>query len=172
MVNFKEEELDLDKANVSDHWGKEYQQQVLEVLRRHSGLFRPGLGMFNNGITMPILFRNEEEVLGLKQSAYNLSARDKAAVDDILNPLRADGRVEAVPLGQPLVASSPAFVVWKGDKPRVVVNLRKVNSRLYPDAYPLPRQDDVLAALGGKAVLSSADLTKSFFQQPIRPEDR
>jgi hypothetical protein len=25
MVNFKEEELDLDKADVSDHWGKEYQ---------------------------------------------------------------------------------------------------------------------------------------------------
>jgi len=99
MVNFEEEELDLDKADVSDHWGSEYRQQVLEVLRRHLRLFRPGLGIFNNGVTMPIPFRSEEDVLGLKQSAYNLSAREKAAVNDVLDPLRADRRVGAIPLG-------------------------------------------------------------------------
>ena len=84
----------------------------------------------------------------------------------------AQGRVEKVPLGQPSAAASPAFVVWKNRKPRVVIDLRKINTKLYPDAYPLPRQDQVLGALGGATIFSSMDITKGFFQQLTKASDR
>jgi hypothetical protein len=52
-----------------------------------------------------------------------------------------------------------------------LVDLRCVNLKLFPDAYPLPQQDDVLQAMGGGIVFSSLNITKGFFQQPIRPQD-
>ena len=111
-------------------------------------------------------------MLGLKQNPYGLSRRDKVEMDKILDPLAAAQKIEPVPLGQPSAAASPAFIVWNKGKPRVVVDLRKVNAKLYPDAYPLPKQDDVLGALGGAVIFTSLDIQKSFFQQRIRKEDR
>ena len=104
-------------------------------------------------------------MLGLKQNPYGLSRRDKVEMDKILDPLAAAQKIEPVPLGQPSAAASPAFIVWNKGKPRVVVDLRKVNAKLYPDAYPLPKQDDVLGALGGAVIFTSLDIQKSFFQQ-------
>jgi hypothetical protein len=101
-----------------------------------------------------------------------LSLKDRQAVDQILDPLKAMGVVENVPLGVPSPASSPAFVVWRDSKPRVVVDLRRVNSKLHMDAYPLPRQDDIFNAMGGATVFTILDIVKSFFQQKIAPEDR
>jgi hypothetical protein len=93
-------------------------------------------------------------------------------MDDILDPLKKIGVVEDVPLGKPSPVSSPAFVVWRDGKARVVVDLRRVNTKLQLDAYPLPRQDDILQKMHGCQIFSSLDMTKSFFQQRIRPEDR
>lgn len=59
----------------------------------------------------------------------------------------------------------------EGRKPRVVVDLRRVNTALYPDAYPLPKQDSILGALGGATLFSSMDITCGFFQQPVHEED-
>ena len=165
------EEVAVPEADISEHWGPEYRERVEKVLEKHRTLFRPGLGRFNDGIEMPIPFKDESDVAGLKQNPFNLSQRDRRAMDSILNPLVEQGCVEKVPLGTPSAASSPAFVVWKNGKPRVVVDLRKVNTKLYPDAYPLPKQDTILGALGGSMIFSSVDLTKGFFQQGTRPSD-
>ena len=170
IVDFPEE-VAVPQADISDHWGPEYRQRIEKVIEKHQGLFRPGLGRFNDGIEMPIPFKDETDFAGLKQNPFNLSQRDRKAMDSILDPLVEQGRIEKVPLGTPSPASSPAFVVWKAGKPRVVVDLRKVNTKLYPDAYPLPKQDTILGALGGSMVFSSVDLTKGFFQQGTRPSD-
>ena len=170
IVDFPEEAA-VPKADISEHWGPEYRERIEKVIERHQGLFRPGLGRFNDGIEMPIPFKDETDFSGLKQNPFNLSQRDRKAMDSILDPLVEQGRIEKVPLGTPSAASSPAFVVWKAGKPRVVVDLRKVNTKLYPDAYPLPKQDTILGALGGSMVFSSVDLTKGFFQQGTRPSD-
>src|SRR3989440_4939172 len=128
--------------------------------------------MFNDNVEMPISFRDEKDLTGLKQAPFSLSRRDQEAINRVLDPLAQQGRVEKVPLGQPLAVASPAFVVWKNGKPRVVIDLHKVNTKLYPDAYPLPRQDQVLGALGGATIFSSMDITKGFFQQLTKASDR
>ena len=63
-------------------------------------------------------------------------------------------------------------MVWKSNKPRVVVDLQKVNTKLYPDAYPLLKQDQVLGAMGGSMIFSSMDIVKGFFQQLISLKDK
>lgn len=170
MVQFPAEPP-TSEADVSDYWGPDYQSRMRQVIQDHPRLFRDELGKFNDGIEMPIPFRNESDVGGLKQQPYNLSMRDRKAMDEVLDPLVQQGRVQKVPLGVPSAASSPAFVVWKNGKPRVVVDLRKINTRLYPDAYPLPKQDTILEALGGSTVFTSLDMTKSFFQQGTKSSD-
>lgn len=167
-----EDQADITEAKVSPEWGPEYEAQVRGLLLKHQHLFRPEMGMFNDGIKMPIPFRDDADLSKLKQSPYNLSLRDQEAIDEVINPLVKQDRVQKVPLGQPAAAASPAFVVWKNGKPRVVVDLRRVNAVLYPDAYPLPKQDTVLQALGGGVVFSSFDIVKSFFQQPIEEQDQ
>src|SRR5204862_3497090 len=79
---------------------------------------------------------------------------------------------QKVPRGQPSAVASPAFVIWKNGKSRVVVDLRKVKMKLYPDAYPLPTQDQILGALGRSIIFSSMDIVKGFFQQTICKSDR
>jgi len=49
--------------------------------------------------------------LDLKQALYNLSKKDKDAIDKILNLIYANRFMEKVPLGQPYLATSLAFVV-------------------------------------------------------------
>lgn len=84
-------------------------------------------------------------------------------MDSILQPLRDAGVVEPVPFREVCPASSPAFVVWRDDKPRVVVDLRKVNMKVVEHAYPLLLQDDILTGMQGATVFSVVDLTKGFF---------
>ncbi|RMZ86659.1 hypothetical protein DV736_g6115, partial [Chaetothyriales sp. CBS 134916] len=165
---------DFSKANVSDAWGPEFGKALRKVVENHPKLFAKDMGMFKDGIKMPIPFKENVDLGKLKQAPYNLSLRDQKAFDEITDPLRRQGRVKRVPLGQPSPVASPAFVVRRNGngKPRVVVDLRKVNSAMFPDAYPLPKQDTILQALGGGTVFSSLDMVKSFFQQPIAEEDQ
>jgi len=117
---------------------------------------------------MPIPFRNDADLRDLRQAPYNMLIRDRNALDSIADPLRAAGVVESVSLGKPSPAASPAFIVWRNLKPRIVVDLRRVNTKGYVDAYPLPKQDDILTALHGSTIFSVLDLTKGFFQQEDR----
>lgn len=83
---------------------------------------------------------NEGKVSEEKLVSYKLSRRDMRVMDAILDPMAADGRVKKVPLEKPSPVSCPAFVVWHNDKTRVVIDLRRVNTKLIPNAYPLLRQ--------------------------------
>lgn len=169
---------DVNVVGIHEDWGNkedgsEWKLVFKEILIRNKELFRKGVGKFNDGVTMPIPFINgDTDVDGLKQRAYTMSKRDMEAADGILDPLKKVGIVENVPLGEPSAVASPAFVVWHKGKPRVVVDMRKLNLKLYPDAYPLPKQDDILGAMGGSTVFSSLDITKGFFQQPLALGDR
>ena len=75
-------------------------------------------------------------------------------------------------LGKPSAAASPAFIIWKNNKPHIIVDLQKINTVLYPDAYLLSKQNTILRALGGGIIFLMIDIIKGFFQQPIIKEDQ
>ena len=47
----------------------------------------------------------------------------------------------------------------------MIINLRKINIRLYSDVYSLSRQDTILNVLNEVTIFNLIDFTKSFFQQ-------
>jgi hypothetical protein len=158
-----EPDLDLSLANIGPEWPPEIRNQIQQVLQNNTPLFRKELGSFNDGVFMPISFKDKEDRSDLCQVLYSLSPRDRHAMDNILDPLKEIGVVEDVPLSKPARAASPAFVVWRDSKPRVVVDLCQVNTKLFLDRYPLPRQEDIFDTIGGATIFSVLDIVKSFF---------
>jgi hypothetical protein len=94
--------------------------------------------------------------------------KDRANIDAILDPLKEAGVIEDVPLSQPSLIISLAFIVYRNVLnsdliPRCVVDLRRVNTKIYIDAYLLLKQDDILIVIGGSTIFSILDIIKSFF---------
>ena len=69
--------------------------------------------------------------------------------------------------------ASPVVIVRKkNNEIRLCVDYRALNSKTIPDAYPLPRIDDSLDALGGAKLFSTLDLASGYYQVAMEREDR
>ena len=73
--------------------------------------------------------------------------------------------------------NSPVLVVKKKSTDgtpafRFCVDFRQLNEVTTKDAYPLPRIDQTLDALGGSQIFSVFDFKSSFWQIPLAKEDR
>jgi hypothetical protein len=62
---------------------------------------------------MLILFKPGVDIKDLRQTPFLLSIKDRANIDVILNPLKEAGVIEDVPLGQPSLVASLAFMVYR-----------------------------------------------------------
>ena len=70
--------------------------------------------------------------------------------------------------------ASPAFLVPKSDTavlPRWVNDYRILNVNTILDAHPLPWVDDILADCAKGKIWSKLDMTNSFFQTRVHPDD-
>jgi Reverse transcriptase (RNA-dependent DNA polymerase)/Aspartyl protease len=70
--------------------------------------------------------------------------------------------------------ASPSFIVPKKDPkalPHWVCDYRQLNSNTIPDNFPLPRIEEILADCGKGNIWSTIDMTDSFFQTRIHPDD-
>src|SRR5882762_6165651 len=70
--------------------------------------------------------------------------------------------------------ASPAFLVPKSDPtvlPCWVNDYRQLNANTVLDAFPLPRVDDILADCAKGKIWSKMDMTNSFFQTRVHPDD-
>ena len=69
-------------------------------------------------------------------------------------------------------ASSPVVVRKPDGSVRYCIDFRKLNAKTVLDAEPVPNQDVILNRMGGDNFISRLDLTKGFWQVPIKEEDR
>src|SRR5882762_588947 len=70
--------------------------------------------------------------------------------------------------------ASPAFIVPKSDPtvlPQWVNDYRVLNANTVLDAHLLPRVDDILADCAKGKIWSKLDMTNSFFQTKVHPDD-
>jgi hypothetical protein len=70
--------------------------------------------------------------------------------------------------------ASPAFIVPKADPsilPCWVNDYRALNANTVVDAHPLPRVDHILADCAKGKIWSKLDMTNSFFQTRVHPDD-
>lgn len=69
--------------------------------------------------------------------------------------------------------ASPLVLVKKTDgSTRFCVDFRKLNEVTVGDSFPIPRIDDSLRALHGAQIFTTLDLTKGYWQVPVKEADR
>ena len=69
-------------------------------------------------------------------------------------------------------ASSPVVVRKPDGSVRYCIDFRKLNAKTVFDAEPVQNQEVILNRMGGDNFISRLDLTKGFWQVPIKVEDR
>jgi hypothetical protein len=116
---------------------------------------------------MLVSFRDEKDIEKLKQSSYFMSFKDKKTMNEILNSFVTNDQVQKISLEIINLATSSAFVIWRKEKSRVIINLKRINIRLYSNAYSLLKQNTIFFSFDDSIVFSSIDLIKEFFQQTI-----
>lgn len=110
-----------------------------------------------------------------KAKIYPLGTKAKQVVDETFDKLHEQGRLNWTTKNTPF--SYPVFVTWKTDsegikKGRAVVDIRGLNNLVIPDAYPLPLQSDIIAAVQGCGYISVIDCASFFYQWLVHSEDR
>ena len=78
----------------------------------------------------------------------------------------------AIEQGQSPWASPVVLVHKKDGSLRFCMDYRKLNNVAKFDAYPLPRVDKTLEALGGEKFFTTLDLLSGYWQVGLTPEER
>ncbi|TFY77464.1 hypothetical protein EWM64_g6549 [Hericium alpestre] len=106
----------------------------------------------------------------IKKHNYTCPHKYLAAWKVLLDQHLAAGRIR--PSTSPYV--SPSFIVPKADPkalPRWVNDYCWINTHTIPDNFPLPRIKDILANCTKGKIWGKIDMTNSFFQTPMHPDD-
>jgi hypothetical protein len=153
--------------DICDHWESKYKKNIRSILMNHKLLFRFDLDQFNDEILMLISFRNEKDIEEFKQFSYFMSIKNKKIMNEILDFFVTNDQIQKISFEIINFAISSTFVVWRKRKSRVMINLRRINIKLYSNAYSLLKQNTIFSFLDDSIVFSSIDLIKEFFQQSI-----
>ena len=120
---------------------------------------------------MLISFWDEKDVLNFKQTSYNMSAWNRTTANEILDLLIKDDQVQKISLKTISATFSSTFVIWRNEKSRVVIDLRKINIRFFSNVYFLSKQNIILNIMKKAEIFSSIDMIKDFFQQSVSTKD-
>ena len=141
--------------------------KVHTLLAQYSSVFSSG--EFDVGRTdvirhkIPLL----EGASPVKQRPYRHGHVQEAEIERQVEKLKSHDLIEECHGAW----SSPVVPVRKRDGSwRLCVDYRKVNDLTKKDAYPLPRIDDSLDALGGSQIFSTLDLVSGYWQVELDEE--
>ena len=105
----------------------------------------------------------------IRQKPYRIKPTKKKEVIEELEELIRNRVVEESTSGW----ASPIVVVQKKDgSNRLCIDYRKLNARTKFDAYPMPRIDEMLDAVGQSQYITTLDLAKGYWQVPLAEEDK
>ena len=106
----------------------------------------------------------------IKSRNYPCPRKWKDAWHTLLQQHLEAGRIR--PSSAP--AGCGAFIIPKADPnvlPRWVNDYRQLNSNTVTDSFPIPLVNEILADLGQGKVFATLDMTNSFFQTRMHPDD-
>ena len=155
------------KLNINDHWKINFRIKITKIFQIYKKNFRSNFDRFNNDIKMFIFFKNEKNIDDSKQTFFSMFAKNKKAINEIFNFFVKNERVQKMFLKIIFLTFSFVFVIWKNNKLKIMINLRKINTRLYFDVYSLSKQNIILFSLNGSEIFSSINFIKKIFQQNI-----
>ncbi len=105
----------------------------------------------------------------IRQPPRRVPTTLQSELDAEIESMLAKGAIEP---GQSPWASPVVLVRKKDGSLRFCVDYRKVNAVTEFDAYPLPRIDETLEALGGARFFTTLDLLSGYWQVGLTPEAR
>ena len=103
----------------------------------------------------------------LHQGLRRTSPRERDIISQHIQEMLAAGVIR--PSSSPW-ASAVVLAKKKDGADRFCIDYRMVNEKTLKDVYPLPRIDDMLAALAGKKYFTSLDAASGYWQIPMDPQ--
>ncbi|CAM4586209.1 unnamed protein product [Leuciscus chuanchicus] len=155
-------ELDLDSCEVSAHW----KDKLLQIIEKYESVF--SRDKMDCGEAKGVVHRiNLTDDRPFRFPYRRIPPSQYAKLRTALNEMEEKGIIRKSHSDY----ASPLVLVWKknGDL-RICTDFRWLNARPVRDAYPLPHQSDVLAALGGNTFFSTMDLTSGYYYVPLAEE--
>ena len=124
-------------------------------------------------MTVPFKDDWQAKLANIKPKVYLLGVKARTLVDETFDKLQQQGRLLYTQGHTPF--SFPVFVVWKPEpngtkKRRAVVDIRRLNKLVVPDAYPVPLQSDIIASVRGRTHLAILDAASFFYQWHLHPD--
>jgi hypothetical protein len=145
----------------------EQYQQLVELVVKHEAVIAGAGGACGTTNKMEFSIDTGSSA-PVRCAAYRYSPIKRAELEKQVQKLNAEGiiRPSTSPWCFPVVLVPKADGKW-----RMCVDYRKLNAITVKDAFPLPRIDTTLEALGGAAWFSTIDLLQGYHQVPVKPSD-
>lgn len=157
-------DIDLVSCEVSAHW----KDRLLQIIESHESIF--SRDKMDCGEAKGFVHRiHLTDDRPFRMPYRRIPPSQYAKLRTALNEMEEKGIIRKSHSDY----ASPLVLVWKknGDL-RICTDFRWLNARTVRDAYPLPHQVDVLAALGGNAFFSTMDLTSGYYNVPLQEEHK
>jgi hypothetical protein len=141
-----------------------------KIREEFKDLFKPTPHVIDLPTDFMAEIKLKDPTMTVKNRSYPCLWKYCGAWQTLLNQHLASGRI--CPSSSP--HASPAFIVPKSNPtalPHWVNNYRQLNSNTMIDSHPLPQVDDILNDCAKGSFFSTIDMTNSFFQTRMKPED-
>ena len=149
-----------------NHLSEDDQAALFDVLKRHQVWPSPGKLGQTHLVEHPIDVQGAQPI---RQRPYRVPETKKQIIAREVEKMLLSNVIE--PSASPW--SSPVVLLEKPDGDyRFCVDYRKLNAVTKKDAYPLPRIDETLDALGNANTFTTLDLQSGFWQIPVREVDK
>lgn len=115
-----------------------------------------------------------QDMIPKKCRVYPVGPDDRKIIEQTMEGLDKAGKAYRTTGQVPF--SFPVFVVWTGEgekkKGRMVVDIRGLNAMSLSDAYPMRRQDEVIARIANATHITVMDAMSFYYQWLVHPDSR
>ena len=143
-------------------------QRLNHILDKYEGVFiknKTDIGL-TNVLKHDIVLKPVAKYFA--EAPRRLNTEKKKAADETIKELLRAGLIRE---SNSPFASGIVMVRKKDGTYRMCIDFRMLNDITIPDAFPLPRTDDLIEALGSARLFSSMDLGSAFWQVGL-PEEK
>jgi len=155
---------DVDTGFVLDHLEADRREQLRKLLSSFKDIFqdRPGrTNLCKHKIEL------QPDTKPIRLAPYRVNPHKAELINQELNLMLEMGVIERS--NSPW--ASPVVLVPKPDGSiRFCSDFRRLNSVTVPDAYPMPRIDDLIDRVGHAKYLTKIDLSRGYWQVPMEDE--
>ena len=162
QANEQEEEIDLSKTDLNKNQTQRLQQLVEEYRDVFSN--KPGkTAKLKHQINI------KEGTRPINAPPYRCAPNRRKIIEDNINEMLKEHII--TPSNSPW-ASPVVLAPKKNGSLRFCIDYRKLNAVSIRDAYPIPRVDDTLDALGEAKFISTIDLRSGYWQVEMDPDSQ